>query len=161
MEQNFSGNVDLFGVPIPARRGKRGRPAHVWSQENSNRINLLFATGHEPKDCASALGISMPTLRKHYFFELEGHEAAALKLRAKNLASLAEQAESGSVAAIKELDQQIERGNLRTMSRNVQGRKSVEAEKPVKKGKKEMQTDAANAVVGIFAPREGPGASIN
>lgn len=156
MTDNFSGNVDLFGVPIPARRAKRGRPEHVWTQENSNKVNLLFATGHEPKECAAALGISMPTFRKHYFFEMEGFAAAEIKLRAKNLANLATKAEEGSVAAIKELDQQIERGNLRKLSRDVSKRNDQTAAKPPKKGKKEIQLDQAHAVEGKFAPRQAP-----
>ena len=104
--------LDLFGEAIPAGRGKRGRPAHVWSIENSNKINLLFATGHDHHDAAAVLGISAPTLRKHYFFEIERHGAAKLRLKARLLAGLSRDADQGNTAAAKELFKQIERGSM-------------------------------------------------
>lgn len=156
MTDNFSGDYNLFGEPVPVRRARRGRPSHVRTQENANKVNLLFATGHEPKECAAALGISLPTFRKHYFFEIEGYEAAALKLRAKLLVHLVAEAANGSVAAIKETDQQIERGLLRKLAREIPHRADQKADKQVKKGKKEIQLDQANAVEGKFAPRQAP-----
>ena len=112
MDSEISTVIDLFGEVVPAGRGKRGRPAHQWTVENSNKINLLFATGHEPEDAARMLGISMPTLRKHYFFELERYDAARLRLKGKLLNGLMAEADKGNVAAAKELFKQAERGQL-------------------------------------------------
>ncbi|PZU77744.1 MAG: hypothetical protein DI530_12185 [Sphingomonas sp.] len=133
---DFQG-VDLFGEPVPpAKVARRGRPEHVWSQENSNRINLLFATGHDPADAAAVLGVSMPTLRKHYFSELEQWRTAKLKLKAQQLAWLHREGEAGNVAAIKELFKQVDRGVMAAGARDM-ARPAKAAKKP-KPGKKEQ-----------------------
>ena len=61
--------TDLFGLPVPREKG-RGRPPHVWTLENSNKVNLLFACGHTPIEIAQVLGIAKPTFYKHYFNEI-------------------------------------------------------------------------------------------
>lgn len=139
--EDFDG-VDLFGQPVPRERVRgRGRPEHVWTLKNSNRINLLFATGHDLKDAAKVLGISMPTLRKHYFSEVAQWETARLKLKAQQLEQLHAEGQAGNVAAIKELFKQMDRGawagGARDMSQPV---KPAKAPKP---GKKEQLVEAA------------------
>lgn len=110
--QDFDG-VDLFGQPVPRERVRgKGRPEHEWTLENSHKINLLFATGHDPADAAAALGISMPTLRKHYFSELEQWRVARLRLKAQQLQHLHDEGAKGNVAAIKELFKQMDQGRM-------------------------------------------------
>lgn len=158
MDQNFSGNIDLFGEPIPANRLKRGRPAHVWTVENSNKINLLFATGHDIKQAAAALGISQPTLRKHYFFEVERFDAAQLRLKAKLLAGLAAEANAGNVAASKELFRQVDLGRLSNLAETVAHRPAKKA--APKLGKKEALEESARGIRGLYEAPAAPG-SIN
>ena len=43
MNDNFMTPFDLVGDPIPEGWGKRGRPAHIPTHENRNRISLLLA----------------------------------------------------------------------------------------------------------------------
>lgn len=112
----FSGGVDLFGQPLIERGGRRGRPPHVRTEENSNKVNLLFACGYELKDVAAALGITQPTLRKHYFSECEGRRIAAVRMRALQLARLNTQAADGNVAAEKALIAIIEREQMKQQS---------------------------------------------
>lgn len=149
--ENFDG-LDLFGNPVPRSRGKAGRPEKGWTQEKSNKINLLFATGREPKDAAKAVGLSMPTFRKHYFSELEEWRVARLKFEAVMLERLYAEGTKGNVAAIKELFKQMERGALARLSDQVANRKSAQPPK----GKKEQQKDAADSYRGKFAPPSGP-----
>lgn len=157
MTDNFSGNFDLFGEPIPARKGKRGRPAHVWTQENSNKINLLFAVGYSIPQAAVALGISEPTFRKHYFHEVEWHDQARMRLKAKLMNSLMTQAEGGSVAAMKELRAIMEKSEMEeTADRraNIARSDGAGAARPL--GKKEAALEIAMNASGIFAPPAAP-----
>src|SRR3546814_6271051 len=72
----------------------------------------MAACGATLDEIALALGVSMPTLRKHYFFEVERYAAARLRLKAKLLAGLMTEADAGNVTAAKELFKQIERGEV-------------------------------------------------
>lgn len=141
---------------MPVVRDRAGRPEHVWTLENSHKINLLFATGHGPKDAAAALGITMPTFRKHYFSELEQWRVAKLKLKAKHLLTLDAQASAGSVPAAKELFKQIDKGNLAALAEAVKDRRSASPRATPKLGKKAERKEAAVQVKGKFAPPEGP-----
>lgn len=155
----MAANFDLFGDLIPEARERAGRPAHVWTIENSNKINLLFATGHDLKDAAKAIGVTVPTLRKHYFFEVEQWRVARLRLTAKQLLRLNSEAEGGNVAAIKELFKRMDKAALSDLAARVADRGK---EKPkAKLGKKEMQREAAGKVGGKFAPPKPPGFALN
>lgn len=103
------------------------------------------------------LGISMPTLRKHYFSELAERRTAALRLKATQLLKLHELGQAGKVAAIKELFKQMDKGALAALSEAVanRGRKLAEPkQRPL--GKKEEQNQAAHGVRGKFAPPPAP-----
>lgn len=63
MTQNF----DLFGDPIPDNWGRRGRPQHVATTENINKVTMLVALGWANERVANSMGITLPTFRKHYF----------------------------------------------------------------------------------------------
>lgn len=137
------------------RREGPGRPEHVWTLENSHKINLLFAVGYDVKDAARAVGITAPTLRKHYFSEVARRREARLRLTARQLALLAKQAEDGKVAAVKEIFKRLDKGALDQLAAQVAKR----GERPVKPkapGKKEAASIAANAVGGKFAPPAAP-----
>jgi len=59
--------LDLFGDPVPAGWGKRGRPQHIRTTENINKVTMLVAWGWGNERIANSMGITLPTLRKHYF----------------------------------------------------------------------------------------------
>ncbi|WP_411340321.1 hypothetical protein V6U71_21535 [Sphingopyxis sp. J-6] len=150
------GPVDLFGNPIDfAKPAEPGRPAHVPSAENHNKILLLAATGKSLKECAVAVGLSVPTLRKHYFSAVQQFDRARLMLTGERLSQLAAEAAKGNVAAIKELGKEIERGELRALGERVKDR--GKSELPAKaKGLKEQRKEAAQGVKGLFEPRKPP-----
>lgn len=100
--EDFEPAFDLLGDPIPAGFGKRGRPPHIPTQQNRNKIILLLAQGWVNARIASALGITEPTLRKHYFRELRLRDAARDRVEAIGLLTLWDQARSGNTAAMKE-----------------------------------------------------------
>lgn len=93
---------DLLGDPIPQGFGRRGRPPHVPTQQNRNKIMLLLAQGWTNARIAHALGITQPTLTKHYFRELRARDAARDRVEAIGLLSLWQQGRAGNVGAMKE-----------------------------------------------------------
>lgn len=153
----LDGAKDLFGLPLLAERG-RGRPAHTWTLENSNKINLLFACGYKPAAVAKVIGITKPTLYKHYFNEVARAGVAPLMLKAKQLSRLNALAEDGNVAAEKALAAMVHAERLATQAQALASREP--SPRPVRLGKKEEAAAAALGVGGIFAP-PAPPAMIN
>jgi hypothetical protein len=66
---------DLFGDPIPARRGRRGRPQHVPTRENVNLVNELRRLNWNQPHIAGALGITPKTLRRWYGHLFRGRKS--------------------------------------------------------------------------------------
>ncbi|WP_257554131.1 hypothetical protein [Sphingobium sp. CFD-2] len=153
MAQEFSG-TDLFGDPIVTRQEGRGRPEHEWSLESSNKVLLAFARGLSVKQAATAIGVSVPTLRKHYFSEVAKRDAAQLRMEMTQLARLNAQAAEGNVAAEKELLKQLDKMRQRDQ---VRAMAPAPTAKPEKMGKKEAATQAAGQVRGLYEPPPPPG----
>ena len=104
--------LDLFGDPVPANWGERGRPEHLATQQNRNKVSMLVALGWSNKRIAAALFITLPTLRKHYFSELRFREVARDRLDAALSMKLWEQVQAGNVGAMKEFQKLLERNDL-------------------------------------------------
>lgn len=93
---------DLFGDVISLSAGKRGRPQHVPSKENINKIMLLLAQGWTNERIAGALGITTPTLRRHYFSVLKSRDVARDRVESIGLLTFWNLGREGNVAAMKE-----------------------------------------------------------
>jgi hypothetical protein len=155
--------VDLFGDPVVAREEGRGRPEHQWTRENSNKVLIAFAMRRSVKEAATAIGVSVPTLRKHYFSEVAKRDAAELRMEMTQLARLNTSAEGGNVAAEKELLKRLEKARLRALSQSVASQEPApqRSQPPVRKGKKEQAIEAAAQIEGIFAPPAPPSRLMN
>lgn len=148
--------VDLFGDAVQPRKEGRGRPEHVWSKENSNKVLLGFARGLTVKEAATAIGVSVPTLRKHYFSEVAQREAAAIRFEMVQLTRLNETAKGGSVAAEKELARRIEKARLDLLSDQVS--RGAKPPKPERLGKKATIAKEAAEMQGQYeTPAPPPG----
>jgi hypothetical protein len=157
-DPDFS-DVDLFGDPIQPRSEGRGRPEHCWSRENSNKVLLAFARRLSVKDAATAIGVSVPTLRKHYSSEVAQRDAAALRFEMVQLSRLNEGAKAGSVAAEKELGRRLDKAALQHLAEKVVDRGVTKKAAPL--GKKEAARVAAKEAVKKFRPRAGPPSLLN
>jgi heme exporter protein D len=156
MGQEILGEVDLFGCPVLVREAKRGRPEHQRTPGNAKRVSMLFAMGRDVADVALALGVSQPTLRKHYFSEVEQRKAMLDRLEADQLAKLFDQSAGGSTAATKALLDRCDDARMARLAGLVaKGRRPDEVVAP--KGKKEQRLDAARNVGSRYAPRVAPG----
>jgi hypothetical protein len=105
MDQIF----DLFGDPVPENWGKRGRPAHIATLENRNKVAMLLAFGWNNERIVRALQITAPTLRKNYFRELKFRDEQRDRMDASLAMHLWKQVEGGNVAAMKEFRALVER----------------------------------------------------
>jgi hypothetical protein len=135
---------DLFGQPIPEGRGKRGRPEHVASVENRNKVSMLLALGWANPRIANALGISLPTLRKNYFHELRYRETARDRLEARRLEMAWKMAEGGNVGAFKEFGKLMDRNDQMLAERSFTEQPTDNQAAP-KVGKKEAAAQAAES----------------
>jgi hypothetical protein len=128
---------DLLGDPVPENWGGRGRPQHIATQQNRNKVIMLLAFGWSNERIAKALGITPPTLRKNYFRELRIRDEARDRVDAALVTMLWEQAKGGSVAAIKEFRALAAENDLMAGHRSFYGvRDQIEPKEP-KLGKKE------------------------
>lgn len=151
--------VDLFGDAVVPRREGRGRPEHRWSLENSNKVLLAFARGLSVKQAATAIGVSVPTLYKHYFNETAQREAASIRFEMVQLARLNEGAKKGSVSAEKELGRRLEKARLAGLSDQVSNHARPPA--PERVGKKAQAAQDAAEVRGRFEPPPPPPGLLN
>lgn len=146
-------NLDMFGWPIPAKRTKAGRPEHKATQENINKIMMMMIFGCTDDECAAAIGVSRPTLRKHYLPQLKQRTVARLQLDAARRSALYGKVVAGDVGAMREMDRQLTKHDLTTLAEKAANRQETPAE-PI--GKKHAKKLAAAGVAGIYAPRSAP-----
>ncbi|WP_315759317.1 hypothetical protein [Bradyrhizobium sp. SZCCHNRI2007] len=153
---------DLFGDPIPANRGKRGRPQHVPTTENRNRVIVLLAMGWSNERIAGAMRITEPTLKKHYFSELRDRDIQRDRLNAALLMEGYKGVQNGGGAsAIRMFVQLVERNDLMTYGQSLKPQaakpKAVKAEKIGKKAAEiaaAQHPDAGTAMGELMARRQ-------
>jgi predicted transcriptional regulator len=147
-------DFDLLGDPIPPGFGRRGRPQHLPTDEKRRIVVVLMAFGRKDEEIAASLGITPPTLRKHYFRELRGRADARARLDAKLFGALLAEVEKGNVTAIDKMFKRLDRHDLAVLSRQVADR--GHGDNGQAKGKKEQQREAAGKVTGRLAPPAPP-----
>lgn len=110
--------------------------------------------GLSVKEAATAIGVSVPTLRKHYFAEVGKRADARVRMKMTQMVRLNKAAADGNVAAEKELRKQLDKVELANLSDRVANR--GKPEKTPKPGKKAEAQEKAGQVRGKFAPPEPP-----
>lgn len=152
---------DLFGDPIPVNHGKRGRPQHLVTQENRRKVSMLVAFGWNNERIASALRITPPSLRRHYFSELKFREVARDRLDAAVAMKLWEQVEGGNVGAIKEFRKLLDHNDMMVPHLAAHSHRTADkSAKEPKLGKKEQallaasQPDTATSMGDLMAQRQ-------
>ncbi|WP_353474797.1 hypothetical protein PVT71_14605 [Salipiger sp. H15] len=138
---------DLLGDPINPKRGEPGRNEHLPTAENANKVRTLLLSGLSLARIADEMGISAPTLRKHYFQNGKinrslAREMALAEARAKNLLQLQKAADGGNVSAMKEMRQILDREHQAELDARYR-REAAAAGRAAPKGKKEITRAAA------------------
>lgn len=145
MDENF----DLFGNPVRAGHGKRGRPVFEVTPEKSNKIRLGLALGWSNERIANAIACSPATLKRYFRAELQERTMARDQLELRRFELVMAQANTGNVGAIKELGRMMERNDSLLAGRrfdDAQGRQPEAKSKPI--GKKEAAQRAAETAGG-------------
>jgi hypothetical protein len=133
---------DLFGDPVPASWGRRGRPEHIATQQNRNKVTMLLAFGWGQERIARAMGIDPKTLRKNYSRELKFRLEQRDRLDASLAMRMWKEVEAGNIAAMKEFRKLVERNDQMLYG---QGAPLPQvAKREVKLGKKEAAVVAAH-----------------
>jgi hypothetical protein len=133
--------LDLFGDPVPPNRGRRGRPQHVATKQNRNKVTMLLALGWANERIAQALSITAPTLTKHYFSILDARTLQRDRMDAAIAMKLWEGVQEGNVSATREFIAFVERNDLMIYG---QTSPPAKADAPAAKlGKKEAALAAA------------------
>ena len=137
-----------------------GRRPYAPTEEDREKVRVLKAGGMSDDAVATALGISAPTLRKHFSYELD---VGTAKTRAELLLALHRSAMGGNVAAQKKA---LELVTAAAAGDAIRGRETPSAtssggSRMPKLGKKEEQQQAAENVEGKFAPPSGPRLAVN
>jgi hypothetical protein len=129
---------DLFGDPVPTNLGGRGRPQHIPTSENRNKVTLLLALGWSNPRIANALGVTLPTLRKHYFSLLKFRDAQRDRMDASIASTLWKQFQDGSTAAGKAFTDFVARNDRMQAEADM-----VSQPKAEQIGKKQLKTQKA------------------
>jgi FixJ family two-component response regulator len=58
--------TDLFGQPVRPNKGRRGRPALQVTNEGRDMLEMACARGWPNARIAEAVGISVPSLKRHF-----------------------------------------------------------------------------------------------
>lgn len=106
---------------------------------------MLVALGWTNPRIATALGVTLPTLHKYYFYELRQRDVARDRLELRRLELAWELAEKGNVGAFKEFGKLVERNDRMEVERAMGEKPKDEgAAKPAEKpGKKVMDEQRA------------------
>jgi hypothetical protein len=147
--------TDLFGNPWEPPRDPRGRRRHKPSPQGRENVALLKAGGASDEDIALQCGLSVPTLRKYYFRELESGVSLA---KNELLKVLYEKAKGGNVSAIKAYLAEAGKAKaFEAMRKQRAPQESAAAPKAEERvGKKEQRQQAAAQVGGLYAPGAAP-----
>ncbi|MAQ82239.1 MAG: hypothetical protein CMH12_03290 [Maritimibacter sp.] len=137
---------DLFGDPVVLPNGKRGRPKHRPSQKLRDKVLMLLALGWRNERIANAIGVTQPTLRKHYGSELKLRQIQRDRLDAWRFEKVVHQAEAGNVGALRLLQQMLEKNDAMEASASLTGDQE-RGEKTEKLGKKEAANRAAERAI--------------
>ena len=130
---------DLLGHPVPANKGQKSRPQHAPTAENLEKLVLLFGMGRSEAECAAAIGVSIPTMKKHYFSSPDLRRAkqhAGLVLEAELLQRLNQQSLDGKTSATEKLLKRLDKSRLGPTP-------VAQARTKKRKGVKEERRDAA------------------
>jgi hypothetical protein len=146
---------DLFGNPWIDAPKKRGRPLHEVTVRTRNRVSMLLALGWSTIRIATALGVTLPTLHKHYFYELRQQAVARDRLELRRLELAWELAEGGNVGALKEFGKLMERNDRMEAERFMASAPAADKAAPERVGKKVVDKQlAADADADLMAELE-------
>jgi predicted ArsR family transcriptional regulator len=149
-------DLDLFGNPYDPAGRKQGRPEHQPSEENIITIMVLLASGMTNGEIAKTIGISVPTLRKHYLHLTRHREVMLGRLKGKLRTAQIREGLKGNAAALSGALKMLDAVSAENAHRDLQNRA---ANQPGRRGyvsKKEQRLDRARSIGGKYAVPPAP-----
>lgn len=140
-----------------------GRRAYRPSDDEREKVRVLKAGGMTNEAIATAVGITIPTLTKHFSVELD---CGTAKVRAELLMARYRSAIGGNVSAQTKMLELVGASAAGDKLKDRETAPAGSAASPTrapKLGKKEVQQQAAEDVAGgsKFAPPSGPRLAVN
>jgi DNA-binding NarL/FixJ family response regulator len=143
---SVGGLFDATGKPKPKRRSKStatatkaGRSEFQPTEHHRERVRVLKAAGSTNQEICEAIGVSEPTLTKHFVEDLRLGRA---KTKADMILAMHRKAKTGSVPAQRAMLDQIEAADIadaeKAMSTIRNEQPEVEPDATPAKGKKEL-----------------------
>lgn len=153
----MSYDFDLFGNPVDAAGRKAGRPEHEPTQEMIINIMVLLAAGMTNKEVAQTVGISVPTLRKHYFHLTRNRDVLLNRLQAKLRTAQIQQGLAGNAAALAGALRTLDTVNAERVSRTLSEKTANQpASRSGYVSKKEQRIETAREIGGKYAVPAAP-----
>jgi len=140
--------TDLFGNPVRANHGKRGRPPLQITSEHRDMVQAALARGWGGQRIADALGISLASLKRYFRPELRERDVMRDRMELAANATLIRAAiEDGNMTAMKQLRELMDRDALTRRKVELARMQAEQTEAGVGLGKKELaQREAENAL---------------
>ena len=148
---------DLFGNPVRARKGQRGRPPLEITPEDRDMVEAALVRGWSNERIARAVGVSVPSLKRHFRAALQRRDQARERMELAAFATLAREAIEGrSMSAMKQLREVLARDAMTRKQAEFERQQQEAAARGIgtegKLGKKEAAHRAA-----IEAMEDGDG----
>ncbi len=125
------------------RKGSGGRPAYKPNDRDREKVEVLIASGMLQADIAAVMGVTEPTMKRHFAAELR---IGALKKRADMLVVLNRTAMKGNVPAIARAFAIMDRAELEKLQSKV--RSTDNAESKESSAQARSKVSAASTAIG-------------
>jgi hypothetical protein len=133
--------LDLFGNPVRASKGRRGRPPLEISDEDRDAVEAALVRGYTNQHICDVLGISLPSLKRHFRASLQNRDNARERLKLALMAAMARAAiEERKPAAATKLLEMLRQDELLEAEKRVSAERST---RPAPEGKKQMSAREA------------------
>lgn len=133
--------LDLFGNPVRASKGRRGRPALEISDEDRDAVEAALVKGYSNQRICEVLGISLPSLKRHFRASLQNRDNARERLKLALMASMARAAiEERKPAAATKLLEMMRQDELLEVEKRLAADKP---KRPEPEGKKQLSARQA------------------
>ena len=128
--------TDLFGNPVRPNKGRRGRPALEITPEDRDAVEAALVKGYSNQRICEAVGISLPSLKRHFRASLQQRDNARDRLKLALFAAMARAAiEERKPAAATKLLEMMRQDELSEIETRLAAAKET---RPEPEGKKQQ-----------------------
>lgn len=136
--------TDLFGNPVRASKGARGRPALEISDHDRDMVEAALARGWSNQRMADAVGMSTASLKRYFRAALKQRDSMRDKLELAANAKLIRAAiKDGNMSAMKQLREMLDRDGLTRRKQTLEAQQREAEAAGLGLGKKEAAQRAA------------------